>query len=855
MAGGIPSGEAGATPSEFSVVGPMLSGLAQRTEPNIRAYLESQVKGDNVLTAFSEKVFAGINPSLGIVAGIIDAIVRQIIDGIGDAVDDAEEWIAHLLSNLNVYYKNLGEFLGSINFLSPDFNPQQAAQEFIELMILPLNLLLGPDSPINLANAFGVLPKVHIGAITRERPNLIQAGNFPLGSIAPNGDWDIDLTSRTDDGSGSAKVQANGRFKALRSGRRPDDVIQVGEGQKFEFAINVRWTDYVGNGGDAIELHVVPFANGVPQPPVKLTSFRPDETESPWPGVEITGEWTVPDGVDGIQQRILVTPNALEGWFYFDDASAKQDVVFRLEWIDGLPEELQNILAHWQATLNTIFHSLTGITNAFTELADIAEALANIPFQNIAGVLGPGNLGASVIEAINAIVGGWVGQQGTGAGIADLFNIGKLISSMASQGRMAWEILGIRNNRPVASGLLPSSHANYEITSINTNLETTQSQSLIGVIRVAQDMPLGLISWLGCGTANLTAFYINVWYIDPTDGTRDLVHHSPNLIGDIVSGSTPDWNFYNLDTSEDGPLPLLAGEDYAIEFVPVGTGSHIIRGMSTDDDIPDHPYAQVVGLAAWRDNSTNPNNPPASILKANWNTGQDIPWFCIAIDTSTSVNYHDPLTVPFNEDGSIVVPRWAKYVDVIGVGGGGGSRQGGTVGFYGEPGEPGQWNAVTWVRGEDFSGDAPTVVVDIGNGGYGGTGNGSAGQNTVITLGGETLVCPGGAGGTQLQPIIIGGDPYGRGPGDFEYNDVVYKGGVDQRSYGSAGSVPGGGAMGGNWLLFSPGAYGGKGAVWVVFRDGDTGDAIPEAPEPPAAPIVTVVETTYSTIKIQIEDE
>ncbi|AJD82115.1 minor tail protein [Mycobacterium phage Cosmo] len=853
--GGVPGDgvDGGINPNDFSIVGPMLSGLEGRTESNIRASLNEQVKNNGTLTSFSQKVFAGINPTLGMVAGIIDAIVRQIIQGVGEVGENAEEWIEHLLSNLNTFYHNLGEFLGSINFLSPDFNPAAAAQEFVELMLLPLNLLLGPNSPLNLANAFGNLTRVNIGAISRERPNLVQAGTFPLGSIATNSDWELVGTGRTDDGTGSVKVTADGYHKALRTGRNATDTILVGEGQTFDWAFHVSWTGYSG-AGEVLHLQVVPYIEGVPQVPVNVAALDPEESESEWPGVEVAGSWTVPENVTGVQMRILLTSDALAGTFFIDDVSGRQDSTFRLEWVDGLPEAIQDMIARWQSTLNTIFTAVTGVPNALAELADIAEALASIPFKNIQGVLGPGNIGGSLIEAINALVGGLVGQPGEGASIADLFNIGKLVSSMASQGRLAWEKWGQRNNKPVAGGLLPSSSANYEITSINTSLEARQDKSLIGVIRVTQDMPLGLISWLGYGSANLDAFYVNIWYIDPTDGTRDLIHHSPNLVGDLVAGTTVGWHFYSL---AEGDIPgLLAGEDYAIEFVPVGTGTHYIRGMSRDDDIPDHPYAQVVGLAATRDNTTSPDSPPATIAKASWVSSGEIPWFCIAVDTGNDVDYHDPLSVPFNDDGQIAVPRWAKYVDVIGVGGGGGSRQGGTVGFYGEPGEPGKWNATTWVRGIDFSGDTVFVNLDIGDGGYGGQGLGSAGADTIITLNEHTLTCEGGDGGTSLRPIVIGGNPYGLGAGEFTYNDVLYKGGLNQQSYSGAGSAPGGAAMGGNWILFSPGAYGGKGAAWVVFRSAAPGEATPEEPdpvEPPEAPTVTVVSTSYHSIKIAIE--
>ncbi|MFP9202789.1 hypothetical protein ACLI2R_16805, partial [Enterococcus faecalis] len=87
-------------------------------------------------------------------------------------------------------------------------------------------------------------------------------------------------------------------------------------------------------------------------------------------------------------------------------------------------------------------------------------------------------------------------------------------------------------------------------------------------------------------------------------------------------------------------------------------GTHSVRGMSTTDDIPDHPFAQVVGLAATRDNSSSPNTPPSTIAKASVVRSGNIPWIETAIDTGNGVGYYDPISVYAVDDGTIPIPSW-----------------------------------------------------------------------------------------------------------------------------------------------------------------------------------------------------
>ncbi len=791
--------------------------IPQRNEPPLTSAEVEAIRGD-----FIEML----------IRTIVEVVVGIFIPGDGSAIDQLAEWATEI--------PLIGPLIGALTGIDGG----------------GLGDLLGNLLP----GLFGPLPA---GNVTNEQPNLLTAPTFPTGSIPTNVHWSVDSGTRSSDGSGSAKVIADGTAKALRSGRTPHDKIRVTAGQTFTGQVFVSHTGYTGSGV-AVELQAVPYTGNSAGAPVTLIKtvtpasggspveqparYTPTQATRAWPGVELAGDYLVPAGVTGVQLRILLTENATAGTFYFDDAKAGQGGLVPQELVDGLPPAIAEGIARVQNLIDTLFNGITGLGTVDNILSDLLDALANIPSGNVTGVNGPDNIGQSLIDMVNQLVGGLVGQPGTGASNADVFNVSKLISSMASQGANSWEVLGFRNNTPVDSGLLPSSEANYNITVVNTSLACTQAASLIGIIRVQRSAPLGLVSWLGCGTSGMSAFYVNIWKINSITGVWTLAHHSANILGDIVGGSVPSWNFYSLPT----PMARVMGEDYAYELVPVG-GTHTVRGFSPNDNIPDHPYAQVVALAATRNNTSNPNSPPTTIAKASVVRSGNIPWIETAIDTGTTgTNQHDPVTVYLTQSTTVPIPSWASYIEVIPLGGGGGGRQGGTLGFYGDGGKAGRWNPTTWEYGVHFDDSVTNVTFECGVGGRaGGTGGsdvGGAGGTSTFSIPGHSISAEGGEGGTDLR---FGTKVPGASPGTFRYNDEPYVGGGTQGTTGSEGAAPGGGGGGGNAISLQNGGRGANGAGWIRFRQGardveEEGDVTP----PTAPTVISLVNSTPSSLTV-----
>lgn len=538
------------------------------------------------------------------------------------------------LDDVSTFFTNLRKFLGGMNLNDGSFNPVAGAEQFIRQVLSRTGLVLGPNSPIS------------IGAITTNQPNLLIAPLFAADAVGPNPDWVVDpASSRSADGTGSVMVVADGRFKALRSGSDPTDTIKVGAGQKITASIWVSHQRYMAAGtGAPVVLQVVPFTSAsdgslVRGDFVTLDSFTPSGTaDLGWPGHQLTGSYTVPDGVIGIQIRLLVTDTAQAGIFRFDDGSVTQAAVVPKSWVEGLEDDLQFASQRWQSLADTIASAASKVPVVGAELSDVMTALENFDPTNILGPLGSVNMAGDLQAVLNAIVGGHLGKPVTNASVADLYN---------------------------------------------------------------------------------------------------AINQSANN----VPGS--DETFY-LTTSQ-----------------------------------------------------------------------------------------------------TISIPAYAQYIDVVVLGPGQGGEQGLTLGFFGQGGAPGKYNATTWQRGTHFDNTVTTVNFVQGTPG---AANGGVGTAPTVSITGHSLSSTPGSG--PESPVFLGGSK-GIGPGGFDYNGKHYAGGGDQNTPGAAGSSPGGGGAGGNGIFFQPGGPGGAPAAWVRFRANAVANQSTGADTtPPSAPTTHVVAATNSSLTL-----
>lgn len=772
---------------------------------------------------------------------VVIAVVGAFIPGGGTAAEQLMDWADGLPNQILEWIRDhIGIDLSSwSSFLASLEDGRGIDLEFVPGIIRALQGIdLSSPGAVLAAIKNALTRLVSVGSLTDEPVNSLPAGTFPAGSMPASQDWELG-DSLTDDGTFSAMVVADGKPHAFRSGKNPTDTFAVTPGQTVALSVDVRHQS-ASWSGPVILFQVVPYADGVPGAPVTLAEYTPATgTVDKW---TLSGSWTVPDDVTGGQTRVLITDQALAGTFWCDNVFVDRKPLIKQGWVESLPEALQEGLSRWQLTLDTLNGGLSGGgLVSQTTLEELAAALLAIPFGNVTGVGGPSNVGASILGFLNQLLGGFTAQPDIEAGLPDAYNIGSQIGQWATLGAFSWDVLGIRDNRPLFTGFLPSGKSNFNLTDVAFEasvplIDVTQSASVIAIDRIEESSPLGVISWIGKDLTDITAFYVNVWRID-ADGAFNLVHHSPNILGDLDNSGVPAWNFYDLDD----PIDTVAGEEYAYELVVVGSGTHKVVGKQTW--LPNHPRAQVVGFAATRNNTASPDSPPATISKGSVTRSVFVPWVETAISSGVGSDVHAPVLVYVTKSGTTPIPSWANFIDGVALGAAGGGG--------GEGGSAGAWAAVTWRRGVDFT-DTDTVVgFDCGAGGPGGPvgAPGTDGGASTFTVGTTDISAAGGAGGDALALL----DRTGRSPGAFTFAGQTLKGGGPQAVFAAEGSRPGGGGAGRNPVtaILQPAGRGADGAGWLRFRQAPIDGEAPLDVAVPAAPTLVVVSVTHSSVTVQ----
>lgn len=504
-----------------------------------------------------------------------------------------------------------------------------------------------------------------------------------------------------------------------------------------------------------------------------------------------------------------------------------------VEFFLNIPNQLQDVVGRWQALIDAIVQIFTRSTAIGNTLEDLLFALTNIHPDNVSGVWGPGTIREALEKLADVIGSGIVGEDGVGVGLADLRDLFEVLSSRAWQGWASFGILGIRHNRKLDSGLLPSERSNFNQSEVNTSFTISPGTARIAFDVIEESMPLGAVSWMGWGTAGITEFYVNVYRLGNLNGTgvAELIHESPNIVGVLDSGATSPVGGYNRYELDDPPT-VEAEDLLGYEFITVG-GNHTIRGKLYS--LPEDPIAPVSAVAATRTISGDPGTPPATFDKDDITWSQEAPWVGIAVDTGSGDAHRDPEIRQLNGPTTLPIPPWCDTMDWIVLGKGGNGADG-IIGLYGNPGSPGSYNTATLIRDTHFS-DPGTIITFSGS---------------SLSIPGFTLTANNGANGSGVRPVGLG-KPVGRGPGNLEYNGITAVGGVDQEAYGGDGSPPGGAGNGGHWFgIYTQGGTGGPARAWVQFRKtsttggGNEGDTTP----PNIAGLTVGVTATASTLTL-----
>ncbi|UAJ16621.1 minor tail protein [Mycobacterium phage MilanaBonita] len=235
------------------------------------------------------------------------------------------------------------QFFGAIDFTDPDFDPEDAAREFVRTIVQPFLNIVSRIVPALL----GPLP---IGLLTDETTTLLYEGGFDDPVTLVEGDG---VTHDATDGApgstplGCARVACDGSFKIRRTEPQPvakDWVLKAGADVKYESVV-------AAGGSNAVRVEIVPYmGEGNPQAAVLMAADESPAGTEPWGPLDAEGSYTVPAGVTHVSVQWVVDSEATGGVVKFDNVYLQATQKIPQAFTKDLPEDLSSLF-NWIGTL------------------------------------------------------------------------------------------------------------------------------------------------------------------------------------------------------------------------------------------------------------------------------------------------------------------------------------------------------------------------------------------------------------------------------------------------------------------------------------------------------------------------
>jgi hypothetical protein len=372
------------------------------------------------------------------------------------------------LGLLSIFGGNLGALFPGVDLATAITDPTSALTSWLNTGILPLGLLLGPQSALPAWNLFGLAPDtlfplIPVSAIGDFIPNLLQNPTFETAASVfdPLSKWGWTGDRAHSTTGGSAEITPTGIREELLS----DPATPATAGQTIDLTLFTAWEGLSRSGAEPIQMAVVAFDKLGQELATTVvdTITNPGANSLGSPGadaegwVPLTGTYTVPTDLAGvalIRQTGVVTDQANPGGkVWFSDGAHAKTQLFDEAFTSGLPGNLDDLFAGVAGaagdlldlldTLNPFGTGLPGILTRFANLGQAgtfaAPALAALetvgsPFIAIAdlvtqGLINPSSTG-NPLEMIRNNLGSLVdnvrqgadGSPSTGSIVTDLLN-------------------------------------------------------------------------------------------------------------------------------------------------------------------------------------------------------------------------------------------------------------------------------------------------------------------------------------------------------------------------------------------------------------------------------------------------
>lgn len=413
---------------------------------------------------------------------LVNALLKLITNTLGaeiTASKDAIQYFKNLFANL---FKILGIF-DPANLLAKIktdlFDVEQHLKNWIEDLIKPLKLLLGPDSPLNIKNLVGTLKAdllsfLHVGGIGNLAQELLHNPLFQgIESLIPGGHVIFDALTGLNS-LGSAKFTANGTTSSVVS-----NPINVSEGQTLSASGKAKWAGLVFTGAP-IELQIATYFDGAVVDYVVVDSITPGSPNGGWQ--TMSGTYPVPAGVDRARVKLTVTSDATAGTVWFESGSLQQTGLASGHWIKGIEntihDDVQKMVDVVHNTVNgsgTTGHPLSTLETNFQNVWDKLFGHGNAPASAAAlsaGIIPDIRLTMSTdMQGIVDRLMNAVGVTGSGHPLADIVsNVQNAFSARTLQNDFQGLIDGISNGLGYSGSFHPFQNIVTYVSNLNGNV-------------------------------------------------------------------------------------------------------------------------------------------------------------------------------------------------------------------------------------------------------------------------------------------------------------------------------------------------------------------------------------------------
>ncbi|QHB41288.1 minor tail protein [Mycobacterium phage KilKor] len=299
-----------------------------------------------------------------------DEFVDQIRDNAGIDLSSWEAFVASLdddrgidLPFLAAFIAGAQQFFGAIDFTDPDFDPEDAAREFVRTIVQPFLNIVSRILP-------GLLGPLPIGLLTDEKLTLLLEGGFddPVTIVEGSG-WTHDATDGATTPLGCAVVECDGQWHIMSTEPQPVSpgwVLKAGAQVKYE---NVE----AEPESNAVRIELVPYNGDTPGVAVWLASDESPSGSHDWDELNAWGSYTVPaSGVTHVSVQTVVSDEATAGRVKVDNVYLQATQKIPQGFTKDLPEDLASLLNFVRTWVESALSAL-GITPSGNLLDDIFD--------------------------------------------------------------------------------------------------------------------------------------------------------------------------------------------------------------------------------------------------------------------------------------------------------------------------------------------------------------------------------------------------------------------------------------------------------------------------------------------------